>query len=144
MPSAAGKLRRGELGRGRNRAPGYKVTRENQSPLEWSWHRRHRNQQTVDQWAPLGGGSRRGPGQDIAPRKVCHALSKPPPKVAGDPVTCSDVWVRTLSPVSAECQCHTHRMEPRKTLSWPNPTPDSHKTLFPAYKNIFPSPEATC
>lgn len=101
VPSATGKLRRGELGRGRNGAPGYKVTRENQSPLEWSWHWRHRNQQTADQWAPLGGGSRRGPGQDIAPRKVCHALSKPPPtphKVAGDPVTCSDVWVWALSP----------------------------------------------
>lgn len=77
MPSATGKLRRGELGRGRNGLP---ATRENQSPLEWSWHWRHRNQQTVDQWAPLGGGCRRGPGQDIAPRKVCHALSKPPPK----------------------------------------------------------------
>lgn len=101
VPSATGKLRRGELGRGRNGAPGYKVTRENQSPLEWSWHWRHRNQQTADQWVPLGGGSRRGPGQDIAPRKVCHALSKPPPphlKVSGDPVTCSDVWVWALPP----------------------------------------------
>lgn len=56
MPCATGKLRRGELGRGRNGVPSYKVTRENQSLLEWSWHWRHRNQQTVDQWAPLGGG----------------------------------------------------------------------------------------
>ena len=36
VPSAIGKLRRGELGRGRNRAPNYKVTRENQSLLELS------------------------------------------------------------------------------------------------------------
>lgn len=28
-----------------------------------------------------GEGRRRGPGQDIAPRKVCHALSKLPPKL---------------------------------------------------------------
>lgn len=157
MPSATGKLRRGELGRGRNRAPVYKVTRENQSPLEWSWHWRHRNQQTVDQWAPLGGGSRRGPGQDIAPRKVCHALSKPPPQSCRR----SCYLFRCLSlnvvpPVSAECPCHAHRTElrsrwceltshngecftdtHRKTLSSPIPTPDSSKILFPAYENIF-------
>lgn len=36
VPGATRKLRRGELGRGRNRAPDYKVTRENQSPLELS------------------------------------------------------------------------------------------------------------
>lgn len=36
VPSATGKLRRGELGRGRNTALSYKVTRENQSLLELS------------------------------------------------------------------------------------------------------------
>lgn len=54
VPSVIGKLRRGELGRGRNGAPNYKVTRENQSLLELSWYWRHRAHQTVDQWVSLG------------------------------------------------------------------------------------------
>lgn len=94
VPSATGKLRRGELGRGRNRAPNYKVTRDNQSPAELSWHWRHRTQHTVDQWVSLGRkrkeeGSRAGYcTKESVPR--CVQIT---PKVVGDPVTCSDVLV---------------------------------------------------
>lgn len=84
VSTAIGTLRRRELGRGRNRAPNYKVTRENQSHLELSWYWRHRAHQTVDQWVSLGWeGRRRGPEQDIAPKKVCHTMSKLPPKLCG-------------------------------------------------------------
>lgn len=55
VPSATGKLRRSKLGRGRNGAPNYKVTRENQSPAELSWHWRHRTRETADQWVSLHG-----------------------------------------------------------------------------------------
>lgn len=55
VPSATGKLRRSKLGRGRNGAPNYKVTRENQSPVELSWHWRHRTRETADQWVSLHG-----------------------------------------------------------------------------------------
>lgn len=94
MPSATGKLRRGELGRGRNRAPDYKVTRDNQSPLELSWHWRHRTQQTADQWVSLGRkrkeeGSRAG----YCTKKSVPRWVQITPKVVGDPVTCSDVLV---------------------------------------------------
>lgn len=94
VSSAIGKLRRGELGRGRNRAPNYKVTRENQSLLELSWYWRHRAHQTADQWVSLGRrrkeeGSRAGYcTKESVPR--CVQIT---PKVVGDPVTCSDVLV---------------------------------------------------
>lgn len=94
VPSAIGKLRRGELGRGRNRAPNYKVTRENQSLLELSWYWRHRAHQTADQWVSPGRrrkeeGSRAGYcTKESVPR--CVQIT---PKVVGDPVTCSDVLV---------------------------------------------------
>lgn len=109
VPSAIGKLRRGELGRGRNGAPNYKVTRENQSLLELSWYWRHRFHQTADQCVSLGRrrkeeGSRAG---------YCTVESVPrcvqtTPEVVGDPVTCSDVlvWMFTCL-FLAVCQCHT-------------------------------------
>lgn len=98
VPSATGKLRRRELGRGRNRAPNDKVTSENQSPLELSWHLRHRTQQRAAQLVSLGRkrkekGSRAG---------YCTEESVPccvqiTPKIVRDPVTCSDVllWMFT-------------------------------------------------
>lgn len=54
VPNATGKLRRGELGRGRNGVLNYKVTRENQSLLELSWYWRHSAHQTLDQWVSPG------------------------------------------------------------------------------------------
>lgn len=79
---------RGELGRARKRAPNYKVTRENQSLLELSWYWRPRAHQTLDQCVFSGRRRRRReeewrrrrePGQDIAPKKVCHTVFTSPP-----------------------------------------------------------------
>lgn len=98
VPSATGKSRLGELGRGGNRTPNYKVTRENQSLLELSWYWRHRAHQTADQWVSQGT-RRKGEGTRSG---YCTKESVPRcvqiiPKVVRDPVTCSDVlgWTFT-------------------------------------------------
>lgn len=92
VPSATGKLRRGELGRGRNTALNYKVTRENQSLLELSWHWRHRTEHTADQWVSLGRkGKEEGSRAGHCNKESVPCCVQITPKVVGDPVTCSDV-----------------------------------------------------
>lgn len=104
VSTAIGKLRRRELGRGRNRAPNYKVTRENQSHLELSWYWRHRAHQTVDQWVSLQGeGRRRGSLQDMLPQRKCATPCLNYPKVVRDPVTCSDVLVWLFTCLFWQC-----------------------------------------
>lgn len=94
LPSATGKLRRGELGRGRNRAPNYKVTRENQSLLELSWYWKPRAHQTADQWVSLGRRREGGGVQSrIFPKESVPRYVQVTPKVARDPVACSNVLV---------------------------------------------------
>ncbi len=93
-----GKLRRGELGRGRSRVPNYKVTRENQSLLVLSWYWRHRVHQTADQWVSLGRRRKEeGSGAGYCTEESVPRCVQITPKVVGDPVTCSDVlaWMFT-------------------------------------------------
>lgn len=98
VSSAIGKSRLGELGRGRNRAPNYKVTRENQSLLELSWYWRPTAHLTVDQWVSPG----RRRKEEGTRAGYCTKESVPccvqiTPRAVGDPVTCSDVlaWMFT-------------------------------------------------
>lgn len=134
VPTATGKLRRSKLGRGRNGAPNYKVTRENQSPAELSWHWRPGTRETADQWVSLhgeaeeGGGEGKEEGEGGVWTGYCSEKSVPccvqisPVSLLVDPVTCSDVLVSVFtclywlcaratpirgSPCGAPTQCGT-------------------------------------
>lgn len=111
MPSATGKSRRGELGRGRNRAPNYKVTRENQSLLELSWYWRH--QGSPDRGSMCLSGEEKEGGGDksrILHQRKCATLCPNYRQSCG--VSCYPYRCFSLNvhlPVLAGCPCHTYQ-----------------------------------
>lgn len=110
VPSAIGKLRRGELGRGRNRAPNYKVTRENQSLLELSWYL---TQGSPDSGSMALSGEEKEEGgvqSRILHQRKCATLCPNYPQSCGGSCylfRCFSLNVHL--PVLAVCPCHTYQ-----------------------------------